>query len=132
MIESLCMERQLTETESHDAKSSASSLTPYPICTYEHRKNQKNSRYPLINADKYSMIEHMNNTMTLDEFKTNLTHLDWWYEYSDDMREYRRGANELDRYYKLAETNGPKWRAAYSAEYKARHSCHPPEHRGDP
>jgi hypothetical protein len=66
-------------------------------------------------------MNNKENTMTLEEFKTNLTHLDWWYEYSDDMSVYRRGAAQLDRYYKLAEANGPEWKAAYSAEYKARH-----------
>lgn len=63
----------------------------------------------------------MKETITIEEFKSDLLHLDWYYMMSDDNTAYERGRTQLNVYREMAEANGPEWVQLFD-ETKAKNS----------
>ena len=63
-------------------------------------------------------MSSMNDQMTFDEYVANLPRIDWYYNMSDDPGAYRRGAEQVKRYEKMAEENGPEWQAAFDEQWE--------------
>ena len=54
--------------------------------------------------------------MTFEEFVNSLRYIDWYYGMADCMEDYRRGQEQVDRFRRIAQENGPEWLEAFWAQ----------------